>query len=553
MKLKLTSLLILACALVMTGCTKTTSDYNSLLALLGGGEVAPAEPAAPTVTPGETQIELSWTAVENATSYEVWYNTADDTSTATEFPDDPDNTDLSCVITGLDNDITYYVWLKATNADGSSGFSAVASGMPAAVILSSWSRLIGVASAITIGNAVAVDGNGYSYTTGYTTGKIDPDRAHGIQQDVFVARYDKDGTRLWIKQMGVEGKYTDGCGIAVDAYGNSYTAGWTRANLVSGSGDSTGSQDVFVAKYGKDGTFKWVKQLGVATKITTGFAIAVDSSGNSYVTGYTNADLDGVGTGTLTGTSDVFVAKYNTDGTLLWVKQLGVAGVGAYARSIAVDPAGNCYVTGNTDGGLYGNIQAGSTDVFVLKYNTTGTIQWVKQMGVAAGLKSTYGYGIDVDASGNSYITGSTGGDLDGAGPGVLVGNPDVFVMKYNTSGVLQWLRQTSAAGKYASGKAIAIDSAGNCYAAGMTNADLDGDGVFSGDANIFVIAYDKDGTSLWSKHMGSAGDSYDLDTSGIAVSAGGTCLVAGYVSDNFDGETLIGIADAFVTTKLNE
>jgi len=533
----------------MTGCTKTTTDNSPLLLLLGGGGTPPLEPAAPTATAGVSQIELGWTAVDGAIAYEVWYNETNDSATATQDGGDIAGTDH--VLDGLDNGITYYVWLKAKNASGTSGFSAVASGMPA------WTRLLGESNDTnTLGCAVAIDGDGNSFMTGYTTGLLDPDNTTTGNHNVYLAKYDKDAVKLWVEQpTGQDGKTTDGNGIAADPDGNIYVAGTTNGSVYDAVKIGTGTNtNAFIIKYDNDGTKIWATQAGVADKNTYCNGIAVDADGNSYITGYTNADLDGAGDGSLTGSYDVYVAKYDTDGTQLWVQQLGVASVGTYGRGIAVDPDGNCYITGQTEGGLGGNTKAGDPDVFVLKYNTAGTLQWVKQMGVAAGLKSTYGFGIAVDASGNSYVTGQTGGDLDGVGPGVLVGNPDVFVMKYNTSGTLQWLKQTSATGKYASGKGIALDTEGNCYVSGETNADLDGEGsgVLTGTKDTFVISYDTDGTSRMIKQMGTVGK--NIFTYGIAATPGGACLVTGYVDADFDGQDYVGLfAAAFMTMRLNE
>ncbi len=426
------------------------------------------------------------------------------------------------------------------------------SSQPAGPVLSAWTRLVGVASANTIGWAVAVDGDGYSYTTGYTTGIIDTTRTGTVNEDVFVARYDRDGTRLWIKQMGVDGRSTHGRGIAVDASGNSYVAGWTEANLVAGSGASTGTQDFFIAKYDKNGTRVWVKQLGVATKETTGLAVAVDADGNSYVTGYTKGDLDGEGAGTLTGTHDIFVAKYDTSGTLQWVKQLGATGCENYGNGIAVDQNGNCYVTGKATGDIHtiGSGLTGSDDVFIAKYDTSGDKKWVIQKGASG--RSTYGWGIAVDASGNSYVTGFTNGNLL-VGSGLSIGTADVFVMKYNSSGELQWLKQTGVQYYWTEGFGIALDSAGNCYVAGITQADLDGTGpgTNTGDMDVFVISYDKDGTIRMIKQMGTAQE--EFFAYGIAATTNGTCIVAGDVDADFDGQSCTGSTDAFITTKLNQ
>ncbi len=417
-------------------------------------------------------------------------------------------------------------------------------------VISAWTRLVGAAGKATNALAVAVDGEGYSYITGFTTGTIDPDRTGSVIRDAFIARYDRDGERLWIKQLGYATMVTAGQGIAVDKSGNSYVAGWTTGNLEAGSGSATGSSDFFVAKYDKEGGRLWVKQLGVDDKSTAGFAVAVDNSGNTYITGYTNGDLDGAGPGTLTGAQDIFVAKYDTSGVQQWVKQLGALSSTSQGRGIAVDQAGNSYATGLTTGDLDSGV-AGTYDVFIVKYDTSGNKKWVIQKGVSE--KETQGFGIAVDASGNCHVTGYTKGDL--GGPGTLVGDKDVFVMKYDTAGQFKWLKQTSESGKDAVGYGIALDSAGNCYATGITNADLDGAGpnVFKGDNELFVIAYDTNGASLWIRQMASSVTSNDLKALGIAATRNGTCIVAGYVTENFDEQSLTGSSDAFITTKLNK
>ena len=133
--------------------------------------------------------------------------------------------------------------------------------------------------------------------------------------------------------------------------------------------------------------------------------IAADSSGNCYVGGYTASAG--------AGNNDVLITKYNTSGTIQWQRTLG--GTGAdYGYGIAVDSSGNCYVAGLTN-----SAGAGSTDVLITKYNTSGTIQWQRILG---GANQDRGNGIALDSSGNCYVTGYT----DSAGAG---GN-DVLITK---------------------------------------------------------------------------------------------------------------------------
>jgi len=103
-----------------------------------------------------------------------------------------------------------------------------------------------------------------------------------------------------------------------------------------------------------------------------------------------------------------------------------------YANGVATDSSGNVYVTGGTKGGLDGNTSAGNTDLFVVKYSSSGTKQWTKQLGTS---QHDRAYDVATDSSGNVYVTGYTGGGLDGNSS---AGSADLFVVKYNSSGTKQ-------------------------------------------------------------------------------------------------------------------
>ena len=173
-----------------------------------------------------------------------------------------------------------------------------------------------------------------------------------------------------------------------------------------------------------------IKQMGVAGAATSGNSVATDASGNVYVAGSTTGGLDG---NTLTGTSDFYVTKYNSSGVLQYTKQLGVAGADTYGNSVATDTSGNVYVAGYTNGALPDNTLTGLYDFYVTKYNSSGVLQYTKQMGVAGA--ATSGTSVATDASGNVYVAGSTTGGLGG---NTLTGLYDFIVTKYNSSGVLQ-------------------------------------------------------------------------------------------------------------------
>jgi len=428
--------------------------------------------------------------------------------------------------------------------------------------VASWTRLSGASSGgssssgnvSTYGYGIAVDSSGNSYVAGVTDGNLDGQTLSGLN-DVFVIKYDFSGAKQWTKLSGVSGASTFGEGITVDSSGNSYVTGYTNGNL---DGQTfTGSLDAFVIKYDSNGTKLWTRLIGNLGD-TLGEGITVDSSGNIYVTGGTTGDLDGQ-TATAIGYSNLFVIKYDSNGTKLWTKLLGVYSAYAIGNSIAVDSSGNSYVTGFTNGNLDGQTLIGISGVFIIKYDPNGTKQWTKLSGGISSTSTigTIGNSIAVDSSGNSYITGYTDTDLDGQ---ALIGLYDVFVIKYDSNGTKLWTMLSGASGTSALGanistigEGIAVDSSGNSYVTGFTNGNLDGQ-ILSGFGDVFVIKYDSNGTKLWTRLLGGKSDvtAYGY---GIAVDLSGNNYVTGITNGNIDGQTFIGTTadtDVFVTTRLN-
>jgi len=193
------------------------------------------------------------------------------------------------------------------------------------------------------------------------------------------------------------------------------------------AGVNAGGLDFFLAKYDSSGNSLWSRQLGTAAP-DFGESIAVDGNGNAYVTGYTNGGLDGANLGG----RDIFLAKYDSSGNFLWVKQLGTANEDI-GYGVTLDSSGNAYVTGGTQGGLDGNTNRGDYDIFMVKYDSSGSKQWVSQMGTAA---EDVGKGIAFDNGRNvAYITGNTLGSLDG---NTSAGGYDAVLLKISPSGQFQ-------------------------------------------------------------------------------------------------------------------
>jgi uncharacterized delta-60 repeat protein len=340
-----------------------------------------------------------------------------------------------------------------------------------------WIGTLGDASA-DVGRGIAVDSSGNVYVTGYTNSQ------GAGSNDVLITKYNTSGTIQWQRTLGGAGS-DFGYGIAVDSSGNVYVTGPTLSQ-------GAGGQDALITKYDTSGTIQWQRTLG-GSSTDYGQGIAVDSSGNVYVTGYT----DSYGQGNY----DVLITKYNTSGTIQWQRTLG-GSVLDPGYGIAVDSSGNVYVTG------YTNSQgAGAYDVLITKYDTSGTIQWQRILG---GSGNDIGYGIAVDSSGNVYVTGFT--DSQGAG------NSDVLITKYNTSGTIQWQRILGGTANDG-GQGIAVDSSGNVYVTGYTNSQG------AGSNDVLITKYDTSGTIQWQRTLGGSITDYGW---GIAVDSSGTVYVTG-------------------------
>ena len=317
-----------------------------------------------------------------------------------------------------------------------------------------WTKLLGT-SGTDAGRGVATDSLGNIYVTGWTEGDLDGHASHGYQ-DIFLIKYDASGAILWSKLLGTS-EDDQGAGIAIDSSDHIYVTGYT--------GDiNQRGEDVFLTKFDTSGNALWTEQIDTGGS-EEGVAVATDSSGNIYITGYTDADLDGY---VNQGEDDIFLAKYDANGTKLWAKELGTRG-DEEGMSVATDSLGNVYVTGWTTGDLDGNKNQGGTwpvDAFLIKYDTNGTKLWTKQFGTN---EWDEGHGVVTDSLGNIYVTGWTAGNLDGNASN---GYTDIFLTKYDTNGTKLWTKLLGASGED-KGLGVAIDQSGDIYITGETDSNL--------------------------------------------------------------------------------
>ena len=228
-------------------------------------------------------------------------------------------------------------------------------------------------------------------------------------------------TTIWTRLEGGAEKLTTPYDVTVDKNGNSYMVGDTNIK-------DTRNYNAFVSKYAANGTKLWTRQLGDDLNETTASGVVIDSTGNCYVTGFTDSDLDGI---KLIGRMDTFIVKYKPDGTKEWLKLVGVPNFSTMVKDIAIDKANNIYITGNTDGKLNNQVLKGDTDLFIAKYNSAGVHQWTRLLGAK---KSTIaGEQITVDnKSSNIYVAGYTTSSIDGQNIAIFI---DGLVVKYDSGG----------------------------------------------------------------------------------------------------------------------
>jgi hypothetical protein len=244
---------------------------------------------------------------------------------------------------------------------------------------------------------------------------------------------DSGGNFLWAKRAGGTSGNV-GYGIAVDSSGNAYITGYFTGTAVFGATTltSAGQQDTYIAKVDSGGNFLWAKRAG-GTNYNHNFSIVADSSSNAYITGYfKGTSVFGATTLTSAGDVDVFIAKVDSGGNFLWAKRAGGTNQDS-GWGIAVDSSGNAYITGYFNGtAVFGattlTSAGGSVDIFVAKVDSGGNFLWAKRAG---GISGAGGNGIAVDSSGNAYVTGQFQGTaVFGATTLTSAGGNDVFIWK---------------------------------------------------------------------------------------------------------------------------
>ncbi|MEZ6193543.1 MAG: SBBP repeat-containing protein [Phycisphaerales bacterium] len=384
-----------------------------------------------------------------------------------------------------------------------------------------WIAQIGTAYNDTA-SAVAVDGFASAYIAGSTTGSLGGINAGDY--DAYLTKFDAAGAELWSRQLGTS-SIELGSSLAIDDEGNIYFAGQTQGNLY---GINAGKYDVFVTKYNPSGVALWSRQFGTVED-DRATALTLDGSGNVYlggIRGYTIGSPGGAGN-----FNDGFLMKLNPSGDQLWSKQI-VSAKDDEVRSVAVDDAGNIFISGTTRGDLAAP-NAGSTDAFLMKFDPSGTELWSRQVGTSS---SDFAPSVAVDGAGNAFITGYSTGNFGGPNQGYF----DAYLMKYDSSGSTQWVRRFG--GSYVDESySVSVDAAGSVFISGRTDSGLGA--VDPDDMDAFIVKLDTAGNQLWSELISSPGTD---ESYAITVDETGNLYMTGRTNNQLGGINKGGI-DAFL------
>ncbi len=383
-----------------------------------------------------------------------------------------------------------------------------------------WAHKTGT-SVIATGAAVATDEHGNSYVTGtfFGQGTFGDFTLKAQGRDIYLAKYDRDGKVLWAK--GIGGRADDfGNAVAVDKDGNCYLTGSFAFTMHLGTDSlvSHGQHDMFIAKYSSKGDLLWCKSAGGYYEDHV-MSISLDNAGNSYLAGYFK-DTMWYGSGKMiTGKGmssfNIFLAKYDAKGNVLWTKPITGANYATQNEGLAIatDAGGTIYVSGYYQSEANFETKKfttrGTNALFVAKYNTEGKEIWVKSS--EGTLASVIGKGIALDKKGNSYIAGTFTSTASFDSISITsknLGYPEMFLAKYNAAGNIQWVRSSSGFGTKAPYD-VAVDAEGNPYVFGtFKDTAIFGHIILSGvgDEHIFLIKYNSKGEAEWAKQIGRHG-----------------------------------------------
>lgn len=380
-----------------------------------------------------------------------------------------------------------------------------------------------------VGNRITVDNSNNIYVTGYTNGGIDGNSNFG-GSDIFLTKFLPSNNKEWTIILGSSNDDV-GRDITVDSDGNIYIVGSTQGNLDGIS--NNGQWDIFLAKYNPSGIKQWTRLLGT-TLDDHAYGVTTDISGNIYITGGSQGNLDGK-PNLQYGVMDIFLTKYTATGTRQWTTLLGSPNEDV-AHDITSDSTGNIYITGYTQSSSF-NSDSFTRQIFVVKFDGSINSTWTQFHDSDLGFSETESaFGITTDSDNNIYVAGS-----------FAIGGSIMFLLKYNDSGVQQWVRTlNSDIGVADDAFDVSTDSNNNVYITGRSYGSYGDTPNDSEQNSLIFIKYNSGGDTIWLTQEGQA-IGY-----GLVTDSNDNIYITGETSSNLDsspngGDPYQTGADVFV------
>ena len=353
---------------------------------------------------------------------------------------------------------------------------------------------------------------------------------HGKNEITFrTGQYDRseplfiDPTLTWNTFLGSSG-YDVGYALAVDGGGNVYVAGISDGTWGTPVRAFSGSYDAFAAKLDSSGNLTWNTFLG-GSDYDVGQALAVDGSGNIYVSGSSYTTW-GSPVRAYSGNVDAFAAKLDSSGNLTWNTFLGGSDRDDSGEALAVDASGNVYIAGFS-GGTWGSpvrpFSGGVSDAYAAKLDSSGNLTWNTFLG---GSDYDGGQALALDGSGNVYMAGSSHATW-GSPVRAFNGPYNAFAAKLDFGGNLIWNTFLGGSDGDNSGQALAVDGSGNVYVAGFCGGTWGSPvrAFSSGNEDAYTAKLDSSGNLIWNTFLGGSDGDYGY---AVAVDGSGNVYVAG-------------------------
>lgn len=376
------------------------------------------------------------------------------------------------------------------------------------------------------GNSIAIDTDGNIIISGYFSGTTsigDSIFTASGSRDIFIIKYDNDYNFLWAKQLG-NSNNERGSKVITDSNDNVYLAGRFEGTLdVEGTSfTASGNYDIFIAKYDKNGSKQWAVQAGVDDYMTVEM-LKVDAADNLYITGDFGGNVSLGSTNLSSSNGDGYLAKCDANGTWQWAVQTSSAD---YAYPYTISISGSDVYWGGEMGGVTTigtttfNITSSEEHGFLAKYNTSGVFQWAAEI-----TSTSYAgvYDIVVDNNGDAVVTGVTRGTSTIGSTTYNITNFAAFLIKYNASGTVQWTTLLESTTN-TFGWRLEMDENNEFIVLGGYSNTMTFDGTdytSTGSSDIFLSKFDTNGNPTWITTGGSngqdSGDDLVLDGNGVA------------------------------------